>query len=308
MNSEGLILKAKRLLHLGAQAETHPQQSIARLQEAWRKADEYKKTHTLTAQEEAVFDLAIMSGVRNRYSRSDDYFESALAMLRQFRAQQAELLARPVKTVAILSEADWRPDWRQERRLALLFEPLIGEGARQGQSIEPDLFSRWPERLDLVGQASDFAADTVEGRLNALWSIGIARRGALAQWQGSAFELRESRDAMELKGGAYTTHTTVTADIALAWMTFDHLKERLEAAAREKPETDRLLLACGFMTGNVAIPRPRPVGRDEKIPDPIVISQETPRTWFEIVRVAETEPRHGPMRMESLERWMAVEQ
>jgi hypothetical protein len=137
-------------LHLDVQVETHPQQSIARLQEAWRKADEYKKTHALSAQEESVFDLAILSNVRNSYSHSDDYFESALATLWQFRAEQAELRARPVKTVAV------------------------------------------------------------------------------------AF--------------------------------------------------------------------------NEKISNPVVIEKETPRIWFEIVRVAETEPRNGPTRMESVERWMAVEQ
>ena len=143
---------------------------------------------------------------------------------------------------------------------------------------------------------------------NALEIIGVGWLGGPAQWKGSAFELRESDHAMELWGGAYTTYTTGTARIRLACITFDHLKERLEAATREKLETDRLLLACGFMTGNVPIPRQRPVRRGEKILDPIVISQETPRTWLEIVRVAETEPRHGPMRMESLERWMAIEQ
>jgi hypothetical protein len=308
MRFEGLMLKAKRLLHLGMQAETHPQQSIARFQEAWRKADEYKKTHTLSAQEESVFDLAILSNVRNPYSHSDDYFESALATLRQFRAERAELRARPVKTVAFLSEDNWRPDWRREHRLTLLFEPLIEEDHPFGPKISPVLIPRWSNRLALVGQGSDFATDADEWRLNALDRIEIWRRGALAQWKGSAFELRESNEAMELKGGAFTTHTIVYASINLACMTFDHLKERLEAAAREKPETDRLLLACGFVAGNVAIPRQRPVAFNEKIANPTAIEKETPRIWFEIVRVAETEPRHGPTRMESVERWMAVEQ
>ena len=61
------------------------------------------------------------------------------------------------------------------------------------------------------------------------------------------------------------------------------------------------------MAGNIAIPRPRPVERNKKIRNPVVIVQDTPRAWFEVVRVAETEPRYGPARMESLERWIAVE-
>src|SRR5262245_46922646 len=147
MSFEGLLLKAKRLLHLGMQAETHPQQSIARLQEAWRRADEYKKTHPLSAQEEAVFDLAILSNVRDPYSRSDDYFESALATLRQFRAEQAELRAQPVKGVEIVSEDNWRLDWRRERRLALLFEPLIEEDACGMPPIKQVWLLRWPNLL-----------------------------------------------------------------------------------------------------------------------------------------------------------------
>src|SRR5262249_2396415 len=153
--------------------------------------------------------------------------------------QQAELRARPVKTVAFLSEDNWRLDWRRERRLALLFEPLIEADPWGVPSIKQVWLPRWPNRLDFVGQAFDFAIDTDEWRCNALDRIGIERRGALAQWECSAFELRESNDAMELKGGAYTTHTTVGASINLACMTFDHLKERLEAAVRDKPETDR---------------------------------------------------------------------
>lgn len=312
MNLEGLILKAKRLLHLGAQGETHPQQSIARLQEAWRKAGEYKKDHALNAQEEAIFDTAILANVRHRYSHSLDYFESALATLRQFRAQQAKLRARPVKRVAVLPEGDWRPDWRQERRLALLFEPEIEEDWSGTPAIKPVFLPRWPNRLDLIAQASDFSDDADGWRPNALDSISIYRRGELAQWQGSSFSIRESNDARELGLQYYSPNTSVDASITLAAITFDHLRERLEGAAREKPETDRLLLACGFMTGsslagNIAIPRPRPVERNEKIPDPVVIEQETPRTWFEIVRAADTEPHTGPMKMESLERWMAVE-
>jgi hypothetical protein len=306
---ENLILKAKRLLRLGAQADTHPQQSIARLQEAWRKADDYKKSHALTGQEQAIFDMAVLANVSKPYSPSDDYFEDALAKLQEFRTQQAELLARPVKSVTIVSEDRWQPEWRQERRLGVLFEPRIRGGDTDfGPAIEEVLSSRWPNRVELVSQASDFAADANERPWSALFRVVIYRRGALAQWKGSAFNVRESNRAMELKGGAFTTHTTVDATIHLASMAYDHLTERLEAAGREKPETDRLLLACGFAAGNIAIPRGRPIKFDEKISDPVVIDQETPRTWFEIVRVAETEPREGPVRMTSLERWMAIEQ
>jgi hypothetical protein len=62
----------------------------------------------------------------------------------------------------------------------------------------------WPNRLDFIDQASDFAANADEWRSNALEIIGVEWLGGPAQWKGSAFELRESDRAMELWGGAYT--------------------------------------------------------------------------------------------------------
>jgi hypothetical protein len=67
------------------------------------------------------------------------------------------------------------------------------------------------------------------------------------------------------------------------------------------------MLACGFPTGDIAIPRPRPVERDERLPNPVAIYRKTPRVCFEIASVAEPEPDTRQVRMESLARWMAVE-
>jgi hypothetical protein len=324
VNLERLILKAKRLLHLDKQVETRQQQSVARLEKAWRQADEYKKANPLDAPEEAIFDAATFSHLR-RYSGSDDYFEialttlahdllwhtddyfeSALAALRQFRVQQAEWRARPVKRVTIVPEVDWQPDWRQERRLALLFEPQIAES--WGAAVIKQVWlPRWPNQLELIAQTSDFATEADTWRFNALDSIAITRCDELHQWRGSSFSIREGDDAREVAPQVYSPNTSVDASIPLSCITFDHLRERLEAAARETPETHRLLLACGFTGGNIAIPRPRSIGRNEKIRNPVGIEQDTPRIWFEIFRVAETESRTGSMQMESLERWMAVE-
>ena len=110
-------------------------------------------------------------------ARSDDYFESALVALRQFRVQRAEWRARPVKRVTIVSEGDWLPDWRQERRLALLFEPCIKEDPVGQQRIEPIFLPHWRNRLELVAQASDLVTDTVAWRPNALDTIAITRCG-----------------------------------------------------------------------------------------------------------------------------------
>jgi hypothetical protein len=324
MNLADLMLKARQLLHPASQVQMRAQQRIARLEKAWEQADEYRKSNPLDPQEAAIFDIALLSHVR-RYSGSDehfeialttlardldqpslDYFETALAALRQFRVQRAERRARPVKQVTILPEADWQLDWRQERRLALLFEPEIAE-SWGAPAINQIWLPRWPNRLALVAQASDFASEADARPSNALDSIAITRCDELHQWRGSSFSIRESDDARELGMQHYSPNTSINANIPLCCTTFDHLRERLEAAARGKRETDRLLLACGFAGSDIVIPRPRPIGRHEKIRNPIVIAQETPRIWFEIICVAETEPLSGPVHMERLECWMAVE-
>lgn len=105
----------------------------------------------------------------------------------------------------------------------------------------------------------------------------------------------------------YSSHTTVFASIRLTAITFDHLRERLEAAAIEKPEADRVLLACGFMAGDIAIPRPRPVKPHQKLSNAISVARKTPRIWFEVARASEKKSRWVPLEMKSLGRWMAIE-
>ena len=193
-----------------------------------------------------------------------------------------------MKAVEVLSEDRWASEWRQERRLALLFEPLIREDAWGGQLIEEVLLPRWPNRLDLVNQAVDFVVDTGEWRWNELDQITIQRLAG-----PSAFHLCEINEARELGGGTYSAQTPVFASLRLAPITFDHLKDRLQSALLGKAETDRLLLACGFAAGNVAIPRPRPVKGHEKLPNPVTVSRDAPRIWFEIARAPDTESRRG---------------
>jgi hypothetical protein len=220
-----------------------------------------------------------------------------------WQIQQTELRALFMKAVEILSEDRWQPDWHHEPRLALLFEPSIREvDPWGGELIEQFWLPHWPNRLDLVSQAADFCADADKSRSNALDGIIIERLG-----EGSAFDLCEINEARELWGGAYSTHTPVFVSVRLASITFDHLRERLQFALLEKPKGDRVLLACGFMAGDIAIPRPRPVKRDQKLPNAISIYRKTPRTWFEIVRATENESHQGPLEVKSLERWMAIE-
>jgi hypothetical protein len=210
-----------------------------------------------------------------------------------------------MKAVEILAEDRWQPDWRQERRLALLFEPSIKEDPWVGPLILQFWLPHWPNRLDFANQTVDFFAYADKWQSNDLDDIVIQRLGD--QSEGSTFNLCEINEARELGGGTYSTHTPVFASIRLASITFDHLRERLQSALLEKPETDRLLLACGFMAGDVAIPRPRSVKRDEKLPNAITISRKTSRTWFEIVRATEGKSHQRPLEMKRLECWMAIE-
>jgi hypothetical protein len=212
-----------------------------------------------------------------------------------------------MKVVEFLSEDQWQLDWRQERRLSLLFEPSIEDDPWGRPLIQQFWLPHWPNQLDLASQAADFFTDAEKWRRGDLEGIVIERCGGTDQLEGSAFHLCEINEARELGGGTYSTLTPVFASIRLASMTFDHLKERLQAALLAKPEADRLLLACGFMAGDVAIPRPRPVKRDERLPNPVTISQRAPRIWFEIVHATEARWHQVPLEMKRLECWMAVE-
>jgi hypothetical protein len=212
-----------------------------------------------------------------------------------------------MKDVEILSEDQWHVDWRQERRLALLFEPSIEEDAWCGPLVEEFWLPHWRNRLDFVTQAADFCADEDKYGLRDLEKIVIQRRGGTAELEGSAFNLCELNEARELGLQHYSSHTPVFADIRLTATIFDHLRERLQSAAMERPEADRVLLACGFMAGDIAIPRPRPVKLHQKLPNAISIARKTPRIWFEIARASETKSRWVPPEMKSLGRWMAIE-
>lgn len=212
-----------------------------------------------------------------------------------------------MKDVEIVSEDQWHADWRQERRLTLLFEPSIKEDAWCGPLVEEFWLPHWQNRLDFVTQAADFCADEDEYRLRDLDNIVIQRRGGNAELEGSAFDLRELNEARELGLQHYSSHSPVFADIRLTAITFDHLREQLQAAVIDKPEADRVLLACGFLAGDVAIPRPRPVKPHQKLSNTISIARKTPRIWFEIARASETKSRWVPLEMKTLGRWMAIE-
>jgi hypothetical protein len=66
-------------------------------------------------------------------------------------------------------------------------------------------------------------------------------------------------------------------------------------------------LACGFIAGDIPIPRPRPVKPHQKLPNAISIAWKAPRICFEIARASETKSRWVPLEMKSLGRWMAIE-
>jgi hypothetical protein len=101
--------------------------------------------------------------------------------------------------------------------------------------------------------------------------------------------------------------TPVFATVSLVVPAFDYLTDKLQSVLHDDGRTGRIVLACGFPTGDIAIPRGRPVQRDERIPNPVQIQRKTPRVWFEIVSVAEPETGAAQLQMESLARWMAVE-
>jgi hypothetical protein len=213
------------------------------------------------------------------------------------------LPARPAKAARIVPEHDWPADWREERRLVLMFEPRISE---DGKSIvEKRIWSsHMPNRLDVTTRLPDIDPWPAAWRRRDLTSIVIGRS---ASSRGSLFIITELPEAEELGLQMVSPDTPVFASISLVVSAFDHLKDKLQSFLQDDGRTGRIVLACGFPTGKITIPRPRPVQRDERIPNPVAIERWTPRVWFEIVNVAESETGSGEVRMESLARWMAVE-
>jgi hypothetical protein len=100
-----------------------------------------------------------------------------------------------MKDVEILSEDQWHVDWRQERRLGLLFEPSIEEDAWCGPLVEEFWLPHWRNRLDFVTRAADFCADEDKYGLRDLEKIVIQRRGGTAELEGSALNLCELNEA-----------------------------------------------------------------------------------------------------------------
>jgi hypothetical protein len=207
---------------------------------------------------------------------------------------------RPAKAARIVPEHDWPADWREERRLVLMFQPRIRPG---GEVIEEILtLPRVRTRLDVTTGLPDL--DLAAWRPKELTGVTISPS---ARWDGSRFAITEDFTAQELGLGMVSPHTPVFGSVSLVVPAFAYLKDKLEGVLQGDDETDRIVLACGFPSGDIAIPRPRPVQRDERIPNPVAIHRKTPRVWFEIMSFAETEPSAGPLRTDSLARWMAVE-
>jgi hypothetical protein len=212
------------------------------------------------------------------------------------------LPARPAKAARIVPDHDWPADWREERRLVLMFEPRIRPC---GQVIEEKLtLPRMPNRVDVTTRLPELDPSRAAGRPKELTGVVVEPS---APWDGSRFIIEESSTAQELGLQIVSPDTPVFATVSLAVPAFDYLKDMLQGVLQDDGSTGRILLACGFPTGDIAIPRPRPVQRDERIPNPVAIYRKTPRVWFEIVSVAEPEPGSGQVRMERLARWMAVE-
>jgi hypothetical protein len=213
------------------------------------------------------------------------------------------LPARPAKAARIVPEHDWSADWREERRLVLMFEPRIGRG-QECTIIEEEWSSRVPNRIDVTSRLADLDPRPAARQQSELTSVVIERS---APWDGSRFVIEEIPTAQELGLQIYSLNTPIFAAVSLVVPAFDHMLNKIQSVLGDDSRMGRIVLACGFPTEEITVPRSRPVQRDERIPNPVAIYRTTPRVWFEIVSVAESETASGDAHMESLARWMAVE-
>ena len=165
----------------------------------------------------------------------------------------------------------------------LMFEPRIRPCGKVIEEILTTL-PCVPNRLDVATRLADLDPSAA-WRPKELTGVTIEPS---RPWDGSRFVIEEIPEAQELGLQMVSPNTSVFATVQLAVPAFDYLKDKLQAVLQDDGRTGRILLACGFPTGDIAIPRPRPVQRDERLPNPVAIYRKTPRVWFEIVSVRRT--------------------
>ncbi len=270
-------------------------------------ADALIKKLALSAQEAAILTQVVDTEVIF-LSTPHDAARKGLEELICFRSARRKMKGTLELKVTFIPPAQWLEEWRDERRLAIVFEPamLPSPDGLKPPSVEVQSRRFKPDSLALTNRFNDFP-QIVKGRPRGLRHIYFRRLSAPFLWKGSHFKIEEEKTPYDSGRGPVPTVTSIDATGALAAPTYDFLSEQLRAGENPISEGETIWLAISFPFVGDKIPQRRDVGPNGVIPDPNLIKQKAPRLCLQLARVPIAIPWDEPPQPALLGQWMTIE-
>jgi hypothetical protein len=270
-------------------------------------ADALIKKLALSAQEAAI--LRQVADTEVIYANPPrDAVRAGLQELICFRSAERRTQGSLELKVTFKPASQWLEEWRDERRLAIVFEPAMPLSADELEPPSADMrLQRFqPSSLVLTSRFNDFP-QLVKGRPESLRHIRFQRRNAPFLWKGSHFKIEEEKTPYDLGRGPIPTVTSIDANGDLAAPTYDFLSDQLRAGEKLISEGETMWLAISFPFVGDKIPQHRDVGPGGVVPDPGLIIQNAPRLCLQLARVPIAKPWDEPPQPALLGQWMAIE-
>ena len=270
-------------------------------------ADALIKRLALSAQEAdiltQVVDTEVIFGATPR-----DAVRKGLEELRCFRSARRKMKGSLELKVTFIPASQWLDEWRDERRLAIVFEPGMPPSSEflETPSVDVQLHRFQPSSLFLTDHFNAFP-QIAKDRPKSLRYIRFRRHNAPFLWKGSHLEIEEEKTPYDSGRGPVPTHTSVDASGALAAPTYDFLSDQLRTSQNPIAAGKTTWLAISFPFGGDKFPQPREVGPNGIAPDPGLIKQNAPRLCLQLARVPIVQPWDQPPQPITLGQWMAVE-
>jgi hypothetical protein len=237
-----------------------------------------------------------------------DAVRKGLQELTCFRSARRRMKGSLELKVAVRPASEWLEEWRDERRLAIVFEPATPSSADELEppSIEVQSQRFQPNTLALTNHFNDFP-QIVKGRPEHLRNIRFSRRNAPFLWKGSHLKIEEEKTPYDIGRGPIPTVTSIDATGDLAAPTYDFLSEQLHAGENLISEAETIWLAISFPFVGDKIPQQRDVGPGGVAPYPGLIIQSAPRLCLQLARVPIAKPWDEPPQPALFGQWMAIE-
>jgi hypothetical protein len=307
MNVADIRILLARMRLAVAGKDSHPQTLQQARETGKALADALVKKLALSAQEAAILTQVVDTEVIF-LATPRDAVRKGLEELICFRSARRKMKGSLELEVSFVPASQWLEDWRDERRLAIVFEPAIAPSSDslEPPSVDVQLRRFQPNCLALTNHFDDFPR-IVKGRPESLRHIRFLRRNAPFLWKGSHLKIEEEKAPYGSGRGPVPTLTSIDATGALAAPTYDFLSNQLHAGKNLISEGETIWLAISFPFADDKIPQRRDVGPNGSVPDPGLIVQSAPRLCLQLARVPIARPWDELPQPALLEQWMAIE-